>query len=90
MKLVKKRQWLEREGYLKKILFDENELKLKGSVVQIVKVKAHSKIKPHYHKQMTEVYCILKGNATLFFGNKKFKAKRGMYSFVNLGIYMEL
>ena len=74
MKLEEK-EWLQKEGYSKKILFTENELKSRGHVVQIVKSEPHTEIKPHYHKQTIEIYCVLRGNAILFFKDKRFRAQ---------------
>ena len=79
MKFVKldNKWWLERQGYSKKILLTEEDLKSKGNIVQIVKNEAHTEIKPHYHKQMIEIYHILKGNALVFCGDTKVRAQPG-------------
>ena len=79
MKYVKldQKQWQNRQGYSKKILLTETDLKSKGNLVQIVKTDAHNEIKPHYHKQMTEIYHILKGNAIVFCGETRTKTQRG-------------
>jgi len=79
LKLIKddKKEWLERTGYSKKILLNENELKSSGHLVQIVKTEAHTDIKPHYHKQTIEIFYILKGNAILYFGDYKFRTQPG-------------
>ncbi len=71
------KEWLERKGYFKKILLTEGEIKSEGNLVQIVKINPHTEIKPHYHKQTIEIFYILKGNAILFFGDKKIGAKPG-------------
>ena len=52
--------WLQRQGYSKKILLTEKDLKSKGNIVQIIKNSPHTEIKPHYHENMTEIYHILK------------------------------
>ena len=79
MKFVKidEKGWLERQGYSKKILLTEGDLKSKGNLVQIVKNEAHTEIKPHYHKQMTEVYHVLKGNAVVFCGDTRVRTQPG-------------
>lgn len=79
MKFVKldEKKWLNRKGYSKKILLSEEDLKSKGNIVQIVKNEAHTEIKPHYHKHMTEIYHILKGTAIIFCGDFKEKANPG-------------
>ena len=79
MTLVKldEKTWLDRQGYSKKILLTEKDLKSKGNIVQIVKNKAHTEIKPHYHKNMIEIYHITKGNAVIFCGDTRVKSKPG-------------
>ena len=69
--------WLERQGYSKKILLTEEDLKSKGNIVQIVKNKAHTEIKPHFHKHMIEIYHIVKGNAVVFCGDTRVRTKPG-------------
>lgn len=71
MKFVKLNEegWLKGQGYSKKILLSEDDLKSKGNLVQIVKNEAHTEIKPHYHKEMIEIYHILRGNAVVFCGD---------------------
>ena len=79
MKFVKltEEDWLERQGYSKKILLTEDDLKSKGNIVQVVKNKAHTEIKPHCHKQMIEIYHILKGNAEVFCGDTRVRTEPG-------------
>lgn len=69
--------WLIRQGYSKKILLTEDDLKSNGNLVQVVKNEAHTEIKPHYHEHMTEVYHILKGNAVVFCGETRVRAAPG-------------
>jgi quercetin dioxygenase-like cupin family protein len=79
LKIIKsaEKEWTELEGYSKKIIIDEKLLRTKGCVVQIVRSKAHTEIKSHYHKHTIEVFCILKGNILLLFDDKKFRTKEG-------------
>jgi quercetin dioxygenase-like cupin family protein len=79
MKFIRldEKDWLIRQGYSKKILLTEDDLKSKGNVVQIVKNQAHTDIKPHYHNNMTEIYHILKGNAVVFCGGTRVRAQQG-------------
>ena len=76
MKFVKicEKEWLIRQGYSKKILLTEDDLKSKGNLVQIVKNEAHTEIKPHYHKEMTEAYHVLKGSAVVFCGDTRVRS----------------
>lgn len=79
MKLVKlnEKEWLHRQGYSKKILLTEDDLKSKGNIVQVVRNEAHTEIKPHYHEQMIEIYHILEGNAIVFCGDLRSRVKPG-------------
>ena len=79
MKFVKidDKEWLKRQGYSKKILLTEDDLKSKGNLFQIVMNEAHTEIKPHYHKQMIEIYHVLRGNALVFCGDTKVRALPG-------------
>jgi quercetin dioxygenase-like cupin family protein len=79
MKFIKinEKKWLERQGYSKKILLTEEDLMSRGNLVQIVRNKAHTEIKPHYHKEMIEIYHILKGNAVIFCGEARVQAQPG-------------
>ena len=77
MKFVRldEKGWLERQGYTKKILLTEKDLKSKGNLVQIVNTQPQTEIKPHYHKQMIEIYHVLKGNAIVFCGETKVRVQ---------------
>ena len=79
MKYVKStdKGWLKRQGYSKKILLSEDDLKSKGNLVQIVRNEAHMEIKPHYHKRMIEIYHILQGNADIFCGDTRLRVQPG-------------
>jgi quercetin dioxygenase-like cupin family protein len=79
MKLVKtsEKKWLKRKGYSKKILLTEKDLKSRGNLVQIIKNKPQTEIKPHFHKQMTEIYHVIKGNAIVFCGDKRIRSQPG-------------
>jgi len=79
MKFVKQeeKEWLKRQGYSKKILLTEDDLKSKGNIVQIVKNEAHTEIKPHHHEKMKEIYHILEGNAIVFCGDTRVRTNPG-------------
>jgi quercetin dioxygenase-like cupin family protein len=79
MKFVKltKEGWLEKQGYSKKILLNEDELKSKGNIVQMVRNKPHTEIMPHFHKQMIEIYHVVKGNAIVFCGDIRVRTQPG-------------
>lgn len=73
MKYVKvtEKEWLKRPGYSKKILFTEDDLQSEGNLLQIVNSEPHTEIKPHFHKQIKEIYHVLSGNAIVFCGEKR-------------------
>ena len=87
MKIVKLEEgkWIKANGYFKKILLAENDLKSSGNVIQIVKAEKGTSIKPHYHKRTSEVFYILKGNGILFVGNNKERRKEGDVIFCEPG-----
>ncbi|KXB08689.1 hypothetical protein AKJ56_00565 [candidate division MSBL1 archaeon SCGC-AAA382N08] len=70
-------EWIEREDYRKKILYDEEDLNSRGVLVQLVEVESGNKVGPHYHKNQTEVYNIQRGNAILGIDDMDFKAEKG-------------
>jgi mannose-6-phosphate isomerase-like protein (cupin superfamily) len=61
MKLVKSsgKEWLDKEGYSKKIFLDEDDLNQKGMLVQKIKIKPGDVAKSHYHKKQTEIFYFL-------------------------------
>ena len=79
MKLVNtnEKEWIHRQGYSKKILLTEDDLKSKGNLIQVVRNERHTEIKPHYHERMIEIYHILQGNAIVFCGNLRTRVYRG-------------
>jgi mannose-6-phosphate isomerase-like protein (cupin superfamily) len=69
-------EWIEGKGYKKRILARETELG-RGNTVQIVRIGPGQEVKPHYHKQQTELFYILGGEALLSIAEKEFKAGPG-------------
>ncbi len=67
----------EGRGYLKHLLADENTLKQSGCLAQLVSVAPEDTVAPHHHKAQTEFYYVLKGEATLTFNGKRYKARPG-------------
>ena len=64
MKLVKRSDWVleKRRTYLRYRVFSQNDLDLKGCVLQIVVFKSGQNILKHYHQGMTETYIVLGGS----------------------------
>lgn len=74
MKIVKSqnKEWLQKEGYSKKIFLDENTLNYKGGLVQEIKVKPGEVAKNHYHKKQTEIFYFLTKNGYWIINGEKF------------------
>lgn len=74
MKIVKQnnKEWLQKEGYSKKILLDENDLNYKGGLVQQIKVKPGESAKDHFHKKQTEIFYFLTKNGYWIINGEKF------------------
>jgi len=62
-------EWKLPDGYYRKVLLSETDLDSPGNVVQLLKVEASSRIKPHHHQKTTEIFYVLRGQAILFVGN---------------------
>jgi len=72
-----KGEWIHCKGYKKKVILDEKDLNCKGTLFQIIKINPKTEIKPHFHKKMTEVFFILKGNAIIFIEGKDYRLEPG-------------
>jgi quercetin dioxygenase-like cupin family protein len=79
MKIVKtqNKEWLQKEGYSKKILLDENELNHKGGLVQLIKLKPGERAETHHHKEQTEIFYFLTKNGYWVINNEKFEFEIG-------------
>lgn len=62
--------WHDRFTYIKNIVFNEQELNQAGSKFQIVKFKPHTKVKPHYHDLVSEVFYIRSGQGRIVFNGE--------------------
>ncbi len=73
MKIVKQndKEWLQKKGYSKKILLDENDLNHKGGLVQLIKVKPGEAAGDHYHKKQTEIFYFLTKNGYWMINGEK-------------------
>ena len=71
MKIVNEDQleWISADGYYRKVLLSEEDLQSSENIVQLLKVEAGSRIVPHHHQRITEVFYVLKGQAILFVEN---------------------
>ena len=64
-------KWEDRGSYRIAKVFDVSN----DSFVQLVEIKPKSKVGKHYHKQQTEIFVILDGEAKLGIGDKEWSAK---------------
>lgn len=73
MKLIKSesKEWVEKEGYSKKIYLNEIDLTHKGELVQKLRIKPGEAAKPHYHKKQTEIFYFLNNNGYWIINDKK-------------------
>jgi quercetin dioxygenase-like cupin family protein len=69
--------WIQADGYRKNILMTENEIGAKGSLAQIVVVEAGSKVKPHYHKQTSELIYVTDGSCLFTINDETFPLQIG-------------
>lgn len=74
---IEKLTWKKRFSYLKNVLFDEKILHQKGTKVQIIKFSPGTRIGPHFHKNVYEIFFITNGHGSIIFNGKKHKAKPG-------------
>jgi len=72
---LEKLNWKSRFTYVKDIPFDEKDLNCKGAKFQIVAFKPHTTIKPHFHKETTEIFYIQSGQGILKLNHQKFRCK---------------
>ena len=76
MKLIKslEESWLDKEGYSKKVLFENDKNKL---VVQDIKIKPGETAKNHYHKKQNEVFYFLNENGKWIINGEELKPQKG-------------
>lgn len=79
MKLIKveKKKWQDREGYSKKIFFEDKKRNQLGTLVQMISIKAGEKVKPHYHKKQTAMFYFLNSNGYFTINNKRVNIEKG-------------
>ncbi len=70
-------EWEKRHCYLKNIVFGAEELNQEGTKFQIVRFASGSKLKPHYHKKVTEIFYVVKGEGVFIFNEQRYKVEPG-------------
>jgi len=72
---IEKLNWKERFCYVKNIPFSADDLNCKGTKFQIVKFKPGVHLKPHYHKEICEIFYIQSGSGVLIMNCERFRCK---------------
>jgi len=67
--------WNKRFTYLKNIPFNEQDLNCKGTKFQIVKFEPHTSLKPHYHKNTSEIFYIRSGTGILRLNRQEYRCQ---------------
>lgn len=67
--------WEERFTYIKNIVFNEKDLGSLGAKFQIVKFKPQTKIEPHYHDKVHEIFYIKSGQGQIVFNGLTHQVK---------------
>lgn len=73
MKLIKSetKDWLQKQGYSKKIYLNENDLNIKGALVQKLLIKSGEKAQLHHHEKQTEIFYFLNENGYFIVNDEK-------------------
>jgi mannose-6-phosphate isomerase-like protein (cupin superfamily) len=77
MKIIKStsQDWQDKQGYSKKILFDQ--IDSRGIVVQDMKIKPGETAKSHHHKKQTEVFYFFDSNGVWIINGKEVRVNKG-------------
>ncbi len=70
-------EWIQGKGYKKRILLKKDDLHCDGALAQTVYIEPHTEVKAHYHANMTEVFHIIEGEATMTIRNRMFLLRPG-------------
>lgn len=66
-----------KQDYSKRVIFSLGDFTEKGHLLQVVTIPPKTKQRIHHHFQQTEVFFILKGNATLNINGEDYMAGPG-------------
>jgi quercetin dioxygenase-like cupin family protein len=72
-----KLEWERRFVYMKNIAFDEKALNQSGAKFQFIRFLPNTRLGPHFHKQLHEIFFISSGSGMIVFNKKKHKARKG-------------
>jgi mannose-6-phosphate isomerase-like protein (cupin superfamily) len=72
---AKDKEWLQKEGYSKKIYLNETDLNIKGGLVQKLLIKPGEMPQVHHHEKQTEIFYFLNENGYFIVNGKKIEVK---------------
>lgn len=77
MKIIKSedKEWLQKEGYGKKIYLNENDLNHKGALVQKLRIKTGECAPVHHHEKQTEIFYFLNNNGYFVVNDEKIEVR---------------
>ncbi len=68
---------VEEQDYSKIIIFSSDDFEVPGHVLQVVTVPPHTRQRLHLHRQQTEIFYVLEGQAVIRIGGEEFPAQPG-------------
>ena len=68
---------IQEVDYSKTIIFSGDDFQEPGHLLQVVTVPPQTRQRLHFHRQQTEVFFILEGQATIRLGSEDFLARPG-------------
>jgi mannose-6-phosphate isomerase-like protein (cupin superfamily) len=68
---------VEEPDYSKTIIFSSDDFDEPGHLLQVVTVPPHTRQRLHLHRQQTEVFYVLEGEATIEIAGEEFPAQPG-------------
>ncbi|HLC84170.1 MAG TPA: cupin domain-containing protein [Candidatus Nanoarchaeia archaeon] len=68
--------WEKRFTYTKNVVFDETVLNQRGAKFQIVRFAPKTRVGPHFHKKVTEIFYIQQGQGAMVFNGKVHQGKK--------------
>lgn len=73
MKIIKSesKEWLQKDGYNKKIYLNGDDLGYKGALVQKLKIKTGENAPVHHHEKQTEIFYFLNENGYFIVNEEK-------------------
>ncbi|MGI9522049.1 MAG: cupin domain-containing protein [Hyphomicrobiaceae bacterium] len=70
-------EWIEGDGYKKRILLREDSLNCPGTLVQLVRIEPRAVVADHYHKSCTEVFYGMSGSGVFEINGEAFNLSSG-------------